>query len=357
MERQSETVGERKSEEFGWQPGQLPGDSVLFDRRIEASREAMIRYARSRLGERFSRSDAEDAVQAAFLEAWRDLLTLRDPHSLLPWLRRITFKQCDRLRRTRRITVSSDDPSEIRVEILDPAPDPCFLLAAAEENAVQQHLVRVAIHSLPPGERIAVLLYYWGGGSCHDLAVFLGISTTALKSRLHSARRRLKTRINTVETTTSDILPLHTGSPDSPETLTEAERRDLLRQIDACYSRFTDAFEVLDPSAVLPLLTDDYELIFPEGTQEPVWDKERVERNVRKTGIQSPGRLRIRVIIDGLLSVERDPTTGVVVQATARATFISTWATNRPPQARIDTFALVGEEWKFRRTLSVGPEK
>ncbi|MES2465125.1 MAG: hypothetical protein V4671_31550 [Armatimonadota bacterium] len=57
------------------------------------------------------------------------------------------------------------------------------------------------------------------------------------------------------------------------------------------------------------------------------------------------------------MSIERDPNTGAVVQATARATFVNEWATNKVPQARIDTFALKGEEWKFRRTLSVGPEK
>ncbi|MES2464410.1 MAG: RNA polymerase sigma factor [Armatimonadota bacterium] len=346
MKRQSETGGDPQSEEF--------------DRRIEASREAMIRYARSRLGERFSRSDAEDAVQAAFLEAWRDLPTLRDPHSFPAWLRRITFKQCDRLRRARRTTVSANETGETETEIPDPAPDAVSLLAAAEENAVQQRLVRVAIHSLPPGERIAVLLYYWGGGSCHDLAVFLGISTTALKSRLHSARRRLKTRINTVENKadrtdrTDASLPLLSVSS---ETVTEGERRDLLRQIEACYARFSETFEVLDPSAVLPLLTEDYELIFPEWMNEPIWNKARVEQDILKAGIRAPGHFVIRVILDGLLSVERDIVTGAIVKATARATFISTWAPHKPPHVRIDTFALVREEWKFHRTLSLGSEK
>ena len=305
MERQSETTVNR---------------GLVFDRRIEESREAMICYARSRLGEHFSRTDAEDAVQAAFLEAWRDLPTLRDPHSFLAWLRRITFKQCDRLRRARRVTVSMDEPGGTETEIPDPAPDPGLLLAAAEESAVQQRMVRVALRFLPPGERIAVLLYYWGDGSCHDLAAFLGISTTALKSRLHSARHRLKGRINTVEPITDETLPLLSGSP---ETLTETEHSDMLREIEACYARFTDAFEVQDPAVVMPLFTEDYELIFPQWMNEPVWDKARVERDCLKCGIRPAGRYRIRAIIDGPLSVERDPATGAIVRATARTTFIS----------------------------------
>jgi RNA polymerase sigma factor (sigma-70 family) len=326
---------------------------LVFDQRVENAREAMIRYAQGRLGEHFSRSDAEDAVQAAFLEAWRDLPTLRDPHSLLAWLRRLTFKQCDRLRRSRRAAVSIDEPSDLQADIPDPAPDPGSQLAHAEQNAAQERMIRVAIRHLPPGERIAVLLYYWGGGSCHDLALFLGISTTALKSRLHSARRRLKERISDVEPTTDDNENLPSLS-DSLATLTEAERRDMLREIEACYARFTDAFEVQDPNVVMPLFTDDYELIFPEWMNEPTWNKARVEQDCRKCGIRPAGEYRIRVIIDGLLSVERDPATGVIRAATARATFIAKWATNNPPHIRIDTFALVGEEWKFHRTLSVG---
>ncbi|MBC8101730.1 MAG: RNA polymerase sigma factor [Cytophagales bacterium] len=341
MKRQSETSEDR---------GQV------FDPRIEASREAMIRYAQNCLGEHFSRSDAEDAVQVASLEAWRDLPSLRDPNALSAWLRRLTFKQCDRLRRARRMTVPVDEGGETTVEIPDPAPDPGSRLAAAEENAVQQRMVRIAIRSLPKGERIAVLLYYWGGGSCHDLAAFLGISTTALKSRLHSARRRLKERIPAMEPTTANSEPLPLLS-DSPEALTETERSDLLRKIEACYARFTDTFEVLDPFEVLPLLTEDYELIFPQEMNEPIWDKARVEQDIRKAGIRPPGRFVIRVILDGLLSVERDPVTRKIVQATTRATFISTWSPDKPPHVRIDTFALVGTEWKFRRTLSLGHEK
>ncbi len=356
MKRQSEQLGNRRSEEIEQQANRLSDANLMLDRRIEESREAMTRYAGSLLGEHFSRSDAEDAVQAAFLEAWRDLPTLRDPHALLPWLRRITFKQCDRLRRARRVTVSVNEPGSIEADILDPAPDPVSRLAAAEENAVQQRMVHVAIRSLPPGERIAVLLYYWAGGSCHDLALFLGISTTALKSRLHSARRRLRTRMNTLELMTDNDAQLPLLS-DTPEALTETERSDMLREIEACYAQFSDTFQVLDPSKVMPLLTEDYELIFPQWMNEPIWNKARVEQDILKAGIRPPGRFVIRVIIDGLLSVERDPKTGAIVQATARATFISTWAPEKPPHVRIDTFALVRTMWKFRRTLSLGYEK
>lgn len=327
---------------------------LVFDRRIEESREAMIRYARRQLGEHFSRSDAEDAVQAAFLEAWRDLPTLRNQNALLAWLRRITFKQCDRLRRARRVTVVVDEPGATGAEIPDPTPDPGSRLAATEASAVQQRLVQVALRSLPPGERVAVLLYYWGGGSCHELATFLGISITALKSRLHSARHRLRKRMNTMEFTTDENLP---PPSNNQEILTESERSNMMREIEACYTRFTDAFEVQDPALVMPLFTDDYELIFPKSRNEPTWDKARIERDCRKCGIQLPGRYRIRVLIDGLLSVEREPVTGTIREATARATFISEWATDKPPYARIDTFALVGTEWKFRRTLSVGQER
>lgn len=252
------------------------------------------------------------------------------------------------------MTVSVNETGTTETEMPDPAPDPGSLLASAEENAVQKRRIHTAIRSLPQGERIAVLLYYWGGGSCHDLALFLGISTTALKSRLHSGRRRLKERIPAVEPTNDENLPLLSGNP---ETLTETERTEMLREIEACYKRFTDAFEIQDPAVVMPLFTEDYELIFPQWMNEPAWNKARVEQDVLRCGIRPAGQYCLRAIIDGVLAVERNPATGTIREATARATFIAEWANNKPPLVRIDTFTHIGGEWKFRRTLSLGEEK
>jgi hypothetical protein len=139
--------------------------------------------------------------------------------------------------------------------------------------------------------------------------------------------------------------------------LTDAERADVLRGINEAYDRFVDATEVQELERVLPLFTDDYALIFPRSRNQPVWDKARVERDVRRCGPQPRGgHTRIRAVVDELLAVERDSATGRIREATVRATFIDAGGRDQPPHARIDTFAFVGTEWKMRRTLALGPE-
>lgn len=49
---------------------------------------------------------AEDAAQEAFLEAYRQLYTWREPAAFPGWFRRIVFKQCDRITRRRSIAIA-----------------------------------------------------------------------------------------------------------------------------------------------------------------------------------------------------------------------------------------------------------
>ena len=72
------------------------GEREAFDRLLEVSWDGAIRYTTALVGP----DTAPDAVQAAFVEAWRDLPTLRNPAAFSAWLRRILYKQCDRLRRS-----------------------------------------------------------------------------------------------------------------------------------------------------------------------------------------------------------------------------------------------------------------
>ncbi|MCZ6676396.1 MAG: sigma factor, partial [Candidatus Poribacteria bacterium] len=46
---------------------------------------------------------AQDAAQEAFIQGFKDLHTLREPIAWPSWLRRLVFKQCDRLRRRKQL--------------------------------------------------------------------------------------------------------------------------------------------------------------------------------------------------------------------------------------------------------------
>src|SRR3989442_13950491 len=106
---------------------------------VRRFQDMAVGYAASILGDFHL---AEDAAQEAFLEAWRDLPQLREPAAFAGWLRRIIFKQCDRLTRGKRLTTV---PIEAADAVAAPQPDP----GEAAERRELQDTVRRAIQSLP----------------------------------------------------------------------------------------------------------------------------------------------------------------------------------------------------------------
>src|SRR5258708_3587178 len=76
------------------------GDLAAYGWIVRRFQDMAVGYAATILGDFHL---AEDAAQEAFLEAWRDLALLREPAAFAGWLRKIVFKQCDRLTRGKRI--------------------------------------------------------------------------------------------------------------------------------------------------------------------------------------------------------------------------------------------------------------
>src|SRR3954463_9589919 len=74
------------------------GEAEAFGQLVLRFQDLALAYAGAVLGER---AGAEDAVQDAFVDAWRLLAQLREPEAFPGWLRRIVFKHCDRRRRAR----------------------------------------------------------------------------------------------------------------------------------------------------------------------------------------------------------------------------------------------------------------
>ncbi|MFC1601104.1 bifunctional nuclease domain-containing protein [Candidatus Sumerlaeota bacterium] len=133
---------------------------------------------------------AEDAAQEAFIQVYRDLASLREPKAFPSWLRRIVFKQCDRLTRGRRVpTVPLDGAAaQSSGALASPEPDP----AQTAERRELREAVLAAIRALPDHERAAVTLFYINGYSQAEVGEFLEVPVSTVKNRLHSAREKLR---------------------------------------------------------------------------------------------------------------------------------------------------------------------
>jgi RNA polymerase sigma-70 factor (ECF subfamily) len=136
---------------------------------------------------------ARDAVQEAFIRAWRDLPGLRDPDRFDAWLHRLTVNACLDLARRRRRRVI-----EVELEPID-APvafDPALAFADRE-------IVDAAMRHLDADGRAIVVLHYFLGMPLTEVAATLGIPVGTVKSRLHRALGEMRIAVGTESTTPS----------------------------------------------------------------------------------------------------------------------------------------------------------
>ena len=118
---------------------------------------------------------ARDAVQEAFVKAWRDLPGLRDPDRFDAWIHRITVRSCLELLRRRRRRV-------IEVELTPSADVPVGDIGAF---VVDRDQVERALRRLDPDWRALVVVHYFLGLPVPEAAAALGIPLGTAKSRLH----------------------------------------------------------------------------------------------------------------------------------------------------------------------------
>lgn len=142
-------------------------------------------------------ADAEDAAQEAVLQALLSLDSLRQPDRFGPWLVGIGLNVCRRLLREQSGDCWSWDAmlgGRIAFEPASGQPGPDELANAAE----LAERVRQAVDDLPGGQRSAVLLFYLTSLTYAETAALLGIEVSAVKARLHKARRSLRRRLREV---------------------------------------------------------------------------------------------------------------------------------------------------------------
>lgn len=134
-----------------------------------------------------NRADAEEAVQDAFLRAWRFRDSLSSVPSIRPWLFRVVVNSCySKLRQEipHRDRRAVDEPLGA-LPAADPGPD-----SQAERTTVAE-TVLAALRRLPLSLRVPVVLRYYADLSERDIALAIGRRPGTVKSRLHEARSRL----------------------------------------------------------------------------------------------------------------------------------------------------------------------
>ena len=159
-----------------------------------------------------SAEDAEDAVQEAFLSAFRALPNLADPNAFEGWLFQITANKCRNiLGKAGRYTQLPED--EDGNTLLDELPEENegLIPASALENQAHREIILSIIEALPQQQKECVLLFYYGELTVAQIAQVMDCSEGTVKSRLNYARKKLREGI--LEREERDGIRLHTLAP------------------------------------------------------------------------------------------------------------------------------------------------
>lgn len=177
------------------------GDQDAFAALVRRFQDMAVGYGYSLVGDH---QLAEDVAQEAFLCAYLHLSTLRQPAAFPGWLRRIVQRQAHRLHRKQTVALL---PLEAAIDCAATMAEPAVLL---EQNEARDQL-DAALAALPEAQRVVVTLFYISDYSLLEISAFLGIPVGTVKSRLHTARERLKRRTLTL---IQETLPAYRPSRD-----------------------------------------------------------------------------------------------------------------------------------------------
>ncbi|MEX2523609.1 MAG: RNA polymerase sigma factor [Gammaproteobacteria bacterium] len=176
------------------------GDYELFELVMRRYNRRLFLTARSILR---SDSDAEDAVQDAYVRGWQRLDEFRGPSGLGAWFTRIvTNEALMRLRRQRGVV--SIDVSQMLDTLVDDEPAP-----EDRTNTMQlRTMLEQAIDKLPQPFRTTYMLREVEQLSIDETAACLDVDPATVKTRIHRARKLLRRDLERVASAAvSEVFP------------------------------------------------------------------------------------------------------------------------------------------------------
>src|ERR1700733_14135885 len=142
-------------------------------------------------------ADAEDTLQDALLKAYIHIGSFEGRSAFSSWLTRIaTNSALMLLRRKRSQPVYSfeSDPEIDDFNLREPVETSCSPEESCIQNALENELAQ-AIRYLPPNLRVVMQIRYREDAPIAEIAKMLGISESAVKSRLTRARLQIRKRL------------------------------------------------------------------------------------------------------------------------------------------------------------------
>ncbi len=172
------------------------GDQAAFAELVEVHSPHIYHLALRMLGDE---AEAEDVLQETFLSAFKNIDSFEGRASLSTWLHRIAANAAlMRLRKKQPLFLSVDEATDSSNGNLVPKAffDWCCLPESELLTDEARAKMRAAVEALPEKLRVVFVLRDIEGLSTEETAEVLGLSLSAVKSRLMRARMALRERLS-----------------------------------------------------------------------------------------------------------------------------------------------------------------
>lgn len=175
------------------------GRKNAFDELYRRYKDLAIRNAYLITG---NRSDAEDVVQEAFVTSYFRIGELKNHSGYKAWLMSILIRLSYRTAKRHKREYPDEYAQEIREQKeFENVMQNGFAECGSEEwssplgqliTREEADRVMTAVNALPAKQRVVIVLYYYDELSVEEIASMAGISAGTVKSRLFTARKKLK---------------------------------------------------------------------------------------------------------------------------------------------------------------------
>lgn len=161
----------------------LAGETALFELLMRRYNQRVYRTIRAVLRDE---PEIEDAMQQAYVNAYRHLGQFAGDAQFSTWLLKIALHEAYARARRKRFAVAGDENVLAAVESLAPSPE------EEASNEELRALLERQILALPESYRLVFVLRELDGLSTLETAEALGVSADVVKTRLHRARAMLQ---------------------------------------------------------------------------------------------------------------------------------------------------------------------
>ncbi|MDE0011043.1 MAG: sigma-70 family RNA polymerase sigma factor [Candidatus Poribacteria bacterium] len=167
----------------------LSGDDHAFNTLVQKYQKGIHALAWRKIGDFHY---AEEITQDIFLQAYKNLSTLKNPNQFAGWLYVIADRLCINWRQRNKSAMQLLEDTPTRE--IDRSSYNRYLSEQRETEAIENRYDRVKklLANLPESERTVISLYYLGEMTTKEIGKFLGVSVNTITSRLQRARKRLQ---------------------------------------------------------------------------------------------------------------------------------------------------------------------